>query len=287
MGSPDKDVSKKPTEQHQLSDGQPKVEQHKHTEGGLADHIAGFHGGKKDASADELYKEFEQIRDSGKLVQNDELIVDPPRYPGDAGTQAQGFIPPTDWDKQTWDIQEQTNQNQEPRHGMGFIPPNEWSDRQNQILEDNLPTGGFIPKYVQDEIDKRTAHPHAAAELEKLNVDEHMKWGKGATHVDSTIYQGDPVQLMDKINGFREGVDGVTNDLMKCMMTESVLGKNGDGLNKIEKLAKEFGMNDKQILDMAIKVKEALKKMGVSTNMSVLNKFIEDHGGPGERSLSI
>lgn len=247
--------------------------------------------GKGALSPEQAYKEFQKMlsdskQDSqhGAKVENGQLELEPAKY-GNQGSQKLDYSYHQD---QFDDFNAKHSADKLGPSDMtqGFIPPNEWSEKQQQILEENLQPGGFVPKYVQDEMEKRQKHPHAVNELERLKVDESMKWGKGAPDIDPTIYQGDAATLMNKINDFRGGVDGIANDLMKCMMSESVLGKNGDGLKQIEKLAKEFGMDDKQILEMATKVKEALKKMGVSTNMSVLNTFIEDHGGPGERSLN-
>lgn len=234
--------------------------------------------GLKSPSADDLYKDFQKmIQESAKdshsqgHIKDDQLVVDPPRYPGDAGTHSQGFIPPAEdgMDKVNTDT-------------GGFIP---------KYVEDEIKKrrsgehGGFIPPYLQDEMKMRSEHPQAVQDLETLTALEQMKWGRGAPDIDLTIYQGDPAQLMDKINSSTLDTNGVKNDLMKCMMTEAVCGNSQDGMNKIADLAKQFGLSEQQILEMAKNVRDELKKMGVSTNMSVLNTYIGQHGGAQERSF--
>ncbi len=205
----------------------------------------------KQPSADELYKDFQKmIKDSATdlpkvNVQDDHLVLDPVRY-----EQNQGNV-----------IRD---------------------DISNHMVPGNT---GIIPPYLEDEMKTRTEHPQGVAELETLNAVEQMKWGKGASDIDPTIYQGDSVQLMDKIDGAHLDANGIKNDLMKCMMTEAVLGKDGDGMKKIEDIAKKLGYDDKEILAMATEARQELEKMGVHTNMSVLNTFIGEHGGAAERSF--
>ncbi|MBX9877288.1 MAG: hypothetical protein K2Y22_02415 [Candidatus Obscuribacterales bacterium] len=230
----------------------------------------------KQPSADELYKDFQNMlkesaaKDSHSKphVQDDQLTVEPVKYDkhGDEPKHGMGFISPSDYADMTQRMRDEY-EGSEPKHGMGFISPSEEAEMNQRLRVEN----------------QRDALRVDA--LQSLNMEEQLRWGKGASEISPTIYQGDSAQLMDKVNGFESGIkDPFSNDLMKAMMTEAVLG-TADGLKKIEKIAKELGLSEKQIVDMATRTMAELKKIGVNTNMTVLNTYVGEHGGAQERKL--
>lgn len=247
----------------------------------------------KQPSADELYKDFQNmLKESAKdssspKIQNDQLVVDPLTYDrqSDQPKHGMGFIPDSDYTDMT---QRMRDENQgEPRHGMGFISPAEESEMRQKLSDENSGKSPSVSEMFSETLRAAFADSQQSPmdALQSLNMEEQLRWGKGASEISPTIYQGDSAQLMDKVNGFESGIkDPFSNDLMKAMMTEAVLG-TGDGLKKIEKIAKELGLSEKQIVDMAKRTKSELKKMGVNTNMTALNTFIGEHGGAQERKL--
>lgn len=247
----------------------------------------------KQPSADELYKDFQNmLKESAKdssspKIHNDQLVVDPVTYDrqSDQPKHGMGFIPDSDYTDMTQRMRDQIPG--EPKHGMGFISPAEESEMRQRLSDENSGKSPSVSEMFSETLRAAFADSQQSPmdALQSLNMEEQLRWGKGASEISPTIYQGDSAQLMDKVNGFESGIkDPFSNDLMKAMMTEAVLG-TADGLKKIEKIAKELGLSEKQIVDMATRTMSELKKMGVSTNMTALNSFIGEHGGAQERKL--